>query len=143
MNLRFLVVVPALLVACAKDSSEIQVRKACEACIRGVEGGDAPGVIERLHPAFSGPEGMDRNGAKLFLLGLLRREKVGITVLENQVTVQGEVALQELGLVLTSRSGGGLLPQEASRRGFLLRWERKDGAWLLRELTELGGEAPK
>lgn len=143
MKLLALLLLPLLLVTCGKDSPEAQVRKACEACIQGLEGGDAPGIIERLHPAFSGPEGMDRNGAKLFLLGLLRREKVGVTVLANQVTIQGESALQELGLVLTSRSGGGLLPQEASRRSFLLRWERKEGAWLLRELTELGGEVPK
>jgi hypothetical protein len=41
-------------------------------------------------------------------------------------------------LVLTTRRGG-LLPQDASRRGFQLRWRKSGGDWILMELLPLEG----
>jgi len=56
--------------------------------------------------------------------------------MHDQIKVRGNEAGQDLVLLLTSR-GGGLLPQEASRRGFRLRWRRVSGSWRLLELEAL------
>ena len=115
------------------------MRRAFEQCRVAVEAGDAAGATAPLGPSFRGPDGMDKATARLFLLGLFRQEKVGVTVVRNEVAVKGGEALQEVELVLTSR-GGGLLPQDASRRGFRLRWRKSGGDWILQELLPLDGQ---
>ncbi|MBP7619303.1 MAG: hypothetical protein KA743_12355 [Geothrix sp.] len=124
------------LAACRSDNPEAQVRKAFEACRAAVEAGDAAAATAVLDPAFRGPNGMDRAMARMFLLSTLRREKIGVTVLRNEVAVQGNEATQEVDLVLTSRSGG-LLPQDASHRGFRLTWRKRQSEWLLQEVQSL------
>lgn len=130
-----------LLVACAPEAPEAKVKRTFEACVKGVEEGDAGAVIERLDRKFEGPEGMDRNAAKLYLLGVLRREKIGVTVFSSRIEMQGREALQVVELVLTSRSGGGILPQDASRRTLLLRWVETDKEWRLRQVIDQTGGA--
>jgi ketosteroid isomerase-like protein len=124
------------LAAYRSDNPEAQVRKAFEACRAAVEAGDAAAATAVLDPAFRGPDGMDRAMARMFLMGTLRREKIGVTVLRNEVAVQGNEATQEVDLVLTSRSGG-LLPQDASHRGFRLTWRKHQSEWLLQEVQSL------
>lgn len=124
------------LLACDRESPEARVKQAFEACVKGIESSDPGAVIDRLDTRFEGPGGMDRNGAKLYLLGIMRREKIGVTVFSNRIEVQGREALQTTELLLTSQGGSGLLPQDASRRTFLLRWIEKDGAWHLRALVD-------
>ena len=118
--------------------------RAFEACVKGVESGDAGAVAERLDPNFTGPEGMDRDAARLYLLGVLRREKIGVTIFSSRIEIKGREAFQTVELLLTSRSGG-LLPQDASRRTFLLRWVERDRTWRLRELVDAssGSETPR
>jgi len=137
------ILLPVLLLACTTGSPEARVKRAFEACVKGVETGDAGAVIERLDVKFEGPDGMDRNAAKLYLLGVLRREKIGVTIFSSRVDAKGREAFQTVELMLTSRSGGGLLPQDASRRTFLLRWQETEGKWRLRELIDqTGGASP-
>ena len=124
------------LLACAQESPEARVKKAFEACVKGIESSDPGAVIGQLDTRFEGPGGMDRNGAKLYLLGVLRRDKIGVTVFSNRIEVKGHEALQTVEMLLTSTGGSGLLPQDASRRIFLLRWTEKDGAWRLRTLVD-------
>jgi len=135
---RFALFLPVLLLACSPENPETRVKQAFESCVKGVETGDAGAVIERLDPQFAGPEGMDRNAAKLYLLGVLRREKIGVTMFSNRIEVKGSEAIQTVEVVLTSRSGG-LLPQDASRRTFLLRWVETKNVWRLRELVDGAG----
>lgn len=124
------------LLACARESPEARVKQAFEACLKGIESSDPGAVIERLDTRFEGPGGMDRNGAKLYLMGVMRRDKIGVTVFSNRIEIKGHEALQTTELLLTSHGGSGLLPQDASRRTFLLRWIEKDGAWRLRALVD-------
>ena len=126
------------LAACRADQPEDQVRKAFEACRAGVESGDAVEATSNLDPEFQGPDGMDKATAKLFLLGILRQEKVGVTVVRNEITVRRGEAFQEVDLLLTERSGG-LLPQDASHRSFRLRWRKTRGDWKLLEIQPLDG----
>ncbi|MDP1831796.1 MAG: hypothetical protein Q8K67_07035 [Geothrix sp.] len=140
-SVRSTLAVPVLLAgfsACRSDKPEDQVRKAFETCRAAVEAGDAMAATAPLDPAFRGPDGMDKATARLFLLGTFRQEKVGVTVLRNEVAVRGNEALQEVDLVLTGRSGG-LLPQDASHRGFRLRWRKSGGDWKLMDLQPLDG----
>lgn len=126
------------LLACRSDKPEDQVRKAFETCRAAVEAGDAAAAAAPLDPAFRGPDGMDKATARFFLMGTLRQEKVGVTVLRNEVAVRANEALQEVDLILTGRSGG-LLPQDASHRSFQLRWRKSSGDWKLIELQSLDG----
>jgi hypothetical protein len=69
-------------------------------------------------------------------MGILSREKVGITVLSNEVEVQGGRAVQSVSLILTGKQGKSLLPDESSRKSYLLRWQKREGKWKLREIQE-------
>jgi hypothetical protein len=124
------------LAACRSDKPENQVRKAFEACRAGVEAGDAATATAALDPGFTGPEGMDRATARLFLLGTFRQEKVGVTVVRNEVAAREHEATQDVDLILTGRSGG-LLPQDLSHRSFRLRWRKAGGEWRLLEVLAL------
>lgn len=124
--------------ACGRPSPEAQVKAAFEACRAAVEAGDVDRAVAPLAPEFQGPEGMDRAGARLFLLATLRRQRAGITVLRNDVRIDGEDAFQQVDLVLTGR-GGALWPEDASRRTYLLHWRRTHGAWKLVELQSPEG----
>ena len=123
------------LSACHTDKPEDQVRQAFEACRAAVATGDAAAAAAALDPTFRGPDGMDKPTARLFLMGTFRQEKIGVTVVRNDVAVRGIEAFQEVDLVLTGR-GGGLLPQDASHRGFRLRWRKARGEWRLMELQD-------
>ena len=123
------------LLACRSDKPEDQVRKAFGTCVTAVEAGDAAAAAQPLDATFRGPEGMDKAAARLFLMGIFRQEKVGVTVVRNEVTVTGNEAFQEVDLLLTGRSGG-LLPQDASRRSFGLRWRKTGGDWRILEIQE-------
>lgn len=126
------------LLACRTDKPEDRVRKAFETCRAAVEAGDAAGATAPLDAAFRGPDGMDKATARLFLMGIFRREKIGVTVLRNEVVVRGNEARQEVDLLLTGRSGG-LLPQDASQRSFQLRWRVVGGDWMLVEIQSADG----
>ena len=126
------------LFGCRSDKPEAQVRRAFEQCRAAVAAGDAAAATAPLNPAFRGPDGLDKATARLYLLGLFRQEQVGVTVVRNEVAVTGGEALQEVDLILTSH-GGGLLPQDASRRGFRLRWRKSGGDWTLLELLPIEG----
>jgi ketosteroid isomerase-like protein len=124
------------LSACRTDKPEAQIRKAFEACRAAVEAGDAAAATAPLDPTFRGPEGLDRATARLYLMGLFRQEKIGVTVVRNEVSVRGDQALQEVDLLLTGRNGG-LLPREASRRSFRLHWQKTEGDYRLLELEAM------
>jgi hypothetical protein len=122
--------------ACRSDKPEAQVRQRFEACRAAIEAGDAAAATAPLDPTFRGPEGMDRATARLFVMGTLRQERVGVTVVRNEVAARETEAFQEVDLILTGRSGS-LLPQDASHRGFRLRWVKTGGNWMLMELQSL------
>ncbi|HJU83536.1 MAG TPA: hypothetical protein VJ600_04950 [Holophagaceae bacterium] len=126
------------LAACRSDKPEDLVKAAFDQMVKAVEAGDAAGATELLDPSFKGPEGLDKPSARLYLMGVLRQGKVGVTVLENRVRLEGREVDQTVGLVLTQK-GGGLLP-DASRRNYLLRWKARKGDWLLVEVQELGAQ---
>ncbi|BDU74438.1 hypothetical protein [Mesoterricola silvestris] len=123
----------AALAACSREGPEARIRRAFEGARGAVEAGDAAAASLVLSPKFAGPEGMDRAGARFFLGGVLAREKVGVTVLSQRIEVDGPRALQTLEVVLTGRTGGELVPGDRARKRLLLRWELRDGAWLIRE----------
>ena len=125
-----------LFVGCAAQGPEAAFEEALE----GVRKGDARAVAERLSPRFEGPDGMDRGTAVFALAALFKGGKVGVTVLSQHVTLEGpSAATQTADLLFTHREGGALLPDDGGRRHALIRWERRGGAWLVREYREVGG----
>ncbi len=123
-----------LLAGCARERPEARINRVFDEAVGAVQAGDAAGAAERLSPRFTGPEGMDRASARAYLAAILFREKVGVTVVGRRVEVRGAEAVQTVDLILTGRTGTGLLPQESSRRTLTLLWELRDGTWRIREL---------
>lgn len=126
------------LAGCRQDNPETRIQKAFDACVKAIEAADSRAALGVLSRDFTGPEGMTRDEAQLYLMGLLRQEQLGITVFSSRIEVQGSQGTQAVEVLLTSRSGSGLLPQDATRRLFLLRWEERDGNWRVRSLQESG-----
>jgi hypothetical protein len=126
----------ALLAGCRPQSPEARIRKAFAACVKAVEAGDAAGATAELSPGFEGPDGMDRGAARLYLAAILRRERVGVSVVSQRLAVRGPEALQSVDLLLTGRGAGEILPGDGSRKALLVRWELRDGEWMIREVQE-------
>ncbi len=125
-----------LLLACHSDKPEARVKAAFDQMVRAVEAGDAAGAAELLDPEFRGPEGLDKGGARLYLIGVFRGGKVGVTVLENRLRLEGRDVWQNVALLVTQK-GGGLLP-DSSRRAYLIRWRERKGDWRMVEVQETG-----
>jgi hypothetical protein len=123
-----------LLFSCGRLSPEAQIRAAFDRCRAAVEAGDAETAAKPLTADFQGPEGMDRATARLFLQSLVRGQRFGITVLRNDVRVDGAEAVQEVQLLITQRRGGDMLPSDTSRKTFLLHWRKEGGNWRLAEI---------
>ena len=132
--------VPLALVAlagCREASPEAKIRQAFDACVKAIQEADPEAAASVLDPAFTGPDGMTRDKARLVLRGLLSQEKVGVTVFASRIEVKGSRATQSVEALLTSRSGGSLLPSDASRKAYLLGWERREGRWTVRSFQEI------
>ncbi len=127
----------SLVLACSRSTPEARVREAFRACVRAVEDGDVAGATEVLSPRFEGPDQLDAAGARLYLLGVLRRQKVRVRVLDDRVRVEGGQARQVVDVVITGQGEGRLWPNDAIRRTFELRWEAWKNTWRLRELQVL------
>lgn len=125
------------LVACKQGSPEDQVREAFASTIEAIEKSDAAAATEMLSQDFQGPEGMDRGAARLYLMGVFRQQKVGVTVLANRVQINREGALQAVDLVLTSK-GGGLVPEDMGRRSYVIRWRKTGSHWKIRNVESAG-----
>ena len=125
------------LVACKQGRPEDQVREAFASTIEAVEKSDAGAASEMLSQNFQGPEGMDRGAARLYLMGVFRQQKVGVTVLANRVQINRDGALQAVELVLTSK-GGGLIPEDMGRRSYVIRWRKTGSHWKIRSMESAG-----
>jgi len=125
------------LLACKQGSPEDQVREAFTTTVEAVEKGDAGAASDMLSQDFQGPEGMDRGAARLYLMAVFRRQKVGVTVLANRVQINRDGALQAVELVLTSK-GGGLIPEDMGRRSFVVRWRKTGNHWKVRSVESAG-----
>lgn len=125
------------LLACKQGTPEEQVRAAFGSIVDAVEKGDAGTAVELLSQEFQGPEGMDRGAARLYLMGVFRQQKVGVTVLTNRVQINRDGALQAVELMLTSK-GGGLIPDDMGRRSFVIRWRKTGSHWKIRSVESAG-----
>lgn len=125
------------LLACQQGSPEDQVREAFAATVEAVEKSNAGAAADMLAQDFQGPEGMDRGAARLYLMGVFRHQKVGVTVLANRVQINRDGALQAVELVLTAK-GGGLIPEDMGRRSFVIRWRKTGNHWKIRNVESVG-----
>ncbi len=125
------------LAACKQGSPEDQVRKTFAEAVQAVENSDVGGASGLLSQDFQGPEGMDRGAARLYLMGVFRQQKVGVTVLANRVQITRDGALQAVDLVLTSK-GGGLIPEDMGRRSYVIRWRKTGNDWKIRSVESAG-----
>ena len=126
------------LLACKQGSPEDQVRETFATTVEALEKSDAGAASDLLSQDFQGPEGMDRGAARLYLMGVFQHQKVGVTVLANRVQINRDGALQAVELVLTSKGGGGLIPEDMGRRSFVIRWRKTGNHWKIRSVESVG-----
>ncbi len=136
MPRRLTIALPLLLLACQSDKPEDQVKKAFSKAKSAIEEGDAGGAVDILAADFKGPEDIDKASARFMLMGLLRQGKIGITVFRNDAALEGTEVTQEVELLITQTSGG-ILPSDAGRRRYLLRWKKQEGDWRLSRMQEV------
>jgi hypothetical protein len=125
------------LLACKQGSPEDRVRKAFASTVEAVEKSDAGAASEMLTQDFQGPEGMDRGAARLYLMGVFRHQKVGVSVLANKIQINRDEALQGVELVLTTK-GGGLIPEDMGRRSYVIRWRNVGSHWKICSVESAG-----
>jgi hypothetical protein len=136
MPRRLTLALPLLLLACQSDKPEDQVKFAFSKAKTAIEEGDAGGAVDVLASDFKGPEDIDKASARFMLMGLIRQGKIGITVFRNDASLEGAEVAQEVELLITQK-GGGILPTDAGRRHYLLRWVKREGEWRLSRMQEV------
>jgi hypothetical protein len=114
-----------------------------EALVRGLLADAALAAAEKrpgdaadaLSARFRGPGGLDRDGAKRLVAGLVLREGwVGVSVAGVALALEGDGGLANVDVLLARATGAGkplglLLPEEGSVHRFALRLEREDEGW--------------
>lgn len=137
MRSRLAVPMVLALLACSPQSPEEQVKRTFHELVKKVEASDAPGAVAFLAPDFEGPDGLDKGTLQFMLVGILRDQKVGVTVLQESVRVEKRLAYHDVAVLLTGRAGKSLLPDDSSRKSYRLKWELKDKAWRLKRAEAL------
>jgi hypothetical protein len=117
-----------------RPSEEERVKALFTAAALAAEERRTAELLEPISARFSGPDGLDQQGVKRFLLAMvLRGEWVAVQVAGIAVAVEGDRARATVDVV-TARSGKGravadLLPQEAAAHRIACRLERESGDW--------------
>jgi hypothetical protein len=117
---------------CAKKTpTEQLLRDTIDKMQAAGEARDISGVMEFVADDFSGQSGaMDRRALSVFLTGIrMRTENIGVTRAKTNVTMQGERASVEIGMLVTD--GGKLLPAAGQVVSAQTTWRFVSGEWEL------------
>ena len=128
---------PILLLAagCRSHTSPDQaIRDTLSKAAKALEAGDASGATAILDDRYQGPEGMDRTATTFFLAQVLKQGKVGVTITDQDIGVNGDDAFEKLHVVLTQQ-GQSLLP-DASKKVYMLHWHKKGSDWRLVDVQD-------
>ncbi|MBB1471954.1 MULTISPECIES: nuclear transport factor 2 family protein [unclassified Luteimonas] len=125
-----LLVLAAVISACARTPPEQALREALAGLFLAVEARDAGVLRGFLAEDFIGPDGLDRDGARrMAAVHLMRHDGVGVTAGPLDVALQGDHARVRFSVVLTGRAGVNLLPDNARAWQVDTGWRLVDGEW--------------
>lgn len=121
----------ALLAACARTPPEQALREAVAGAQAAIEARDAGDLAGLLAEDFIGPGGLDRDGARrLAALHFMRHGEVGIVAGPLDIELQEAHARVRFSAVLSGGSGR-LLPDSARAWQVDTGWRLVDGDWLM------------
>lgn len=124
-----LLVLVAVLAACARSDPESELRATIAAMAAAVEKRDPATFLDALADDFTRESGaFGKHDAKRALAGaLLRNEKVAVTAVVTDVRIEGERAYAKVRVV--AAGGAGLLPERGQTWEFDSAWRREGGRW--------------
>ncbi len=112
-----------------------EIRDTLSKAAAALEAGDAGGAASILDDRYQGPEGMNKAATQFYLVQVLRQGKVGVTITDQDIGLQGPDAFERVHVIFTQQ-GSGLLP-DGSKRVYLLHWRRQGSAWRLVDAQDL------
>lgn len=128
---------PILLLALtcrSKTSPDQAIRDTLSKAAAALEAGDAGGATAILDDRYQGPEGMDKTATQFFLVQALKQGKVGVTITDQDIGVNGDDAFEKLHVILTQQNGG-LLP-DGSKKVYMLHWHLRSSEWRLVDIQD-------
>ena len=102
--------------------------------VQAIEAGKVGDAIDVLDDRYQGPEGMNKAATRFFLVQVLKQGKVGVTILDQDIGVNGEDAFEKIHVVLTQQ-GAGLLP-DGSKKTYILHWTKRGSDWRIVDIQD-------
>ena len=120
-----------ILGACARPSDEEQIRTAISEMQQAIEAGKPADFMRHIADDFTGGDGsLDRQGLhNLLRAQVLTNASIGISLVSQDVDLQGERATVKVTVTMTGGSGR-WLPERGSVQKIESGWRRQDGDWL-------------
>jgi hypothetical protein len=136
---RFLTLLGASIVfgfsGCAKPPTERLLLEAIDAMQAAGEARDVAALMDFVSDDFSGQNAsMDRRALAAYMMGIrMRTENIGVTRTKTRVTMDGDRAKVEFGLLVTD--GGKILPAQGQFVSAQTQWRYVSGDWQLASAT--------
>ena len=120
-----------LLGACSRPSDEDQIRAAISQMQQAIEAGKPADFMRHVADDFTGDNGaLDKQGLhNLLRAQVLTHARIGISLVSQDVELQGDRATVKVAVTMTGGSGR-WLPERGSMQQIESGWRRQDGDWL-------------
>lgn len=117
---------------CSRSSDEQQLRDAIQTMQQAIEERHPSDFMHFVADDFTAPDnGMDRRQLHdLLRLQVLRNERIGVSLVTRELSINGRRATVTLTATLTGSSGG-WLPERGSIYSVTSGWRKDDGDWKL------------
>ncbi|HTL97728.1 MAG TPA: hypothetical protein VL181_02885 [Holophagaceae bacterium] len=132
-----LLALPILLLAASckpKGSPDEVIRDTLSKAAVALEAGDAAAATAILDDRYQGPEGLNKVATRFYLVQLLKRGKVGVRILDQDVGVNGGDAFEKVHVICTQQ-GAGLLPDTSSKT-YMLHWALRGSDWRVVDIQD-------
>ena len=117
---------------CSRSSDEQQLRDAIQTMQQAIEERHPSDFMDFVADDFTASDnGMDRRQLHdLLRLQVLRNERIGVSLVTRELSINGRRATVTLTATLTGSSGG-WLPERGSIYSVTSGWRKDDGDWKL------------
>ena len=117
---------------CSRSSDDQQLRDAIQTMQQAIEERHPSDFMKFVADDFAAPDnGMDRRQLHdLLRLQVLRNERIGVSLVTREISVNASRATVTLTATLTGSSGG-WLPERGSIYSVTSGWRKDDGDWKL------------
>ncbi|HET6331249.1 MAG TPA: hypothetical protein VFF76_10730 [Holophagaceae bacterium] len=117
-----------------KGAPDQEIRDTLSKAATALEAGDASGATAILDDRYQGPEGMNKAATAFYLMQVLKQGKVGVTLTDQDIGINGEDAFEKIHVILTQQ-GAGLLP-DGSRKVYILHWVKRGSDWRVTDIQD-------